>query len=204
MVPLSLWYSSRSGAFAEHTPDASSPCGLGGGFCSAANRVLQPAPAKTKTIMQSTISCQLLVPCSRWEVARHVENVAPKTPNRNDNWRFDIVMSIASSENEDCHEDRGPNPLDPCDCCRRHSWGGRCLAFPPPPPPAAKGLGAGGGACGKGSGPLELQMEGRPGSQRGPGSYTNPTQAINPITWRSSACSCYINLNLYFKPYTQP
>ena len=32
---------------------------------------------------------------------------------------FDIPMSIPSSENEDCHEDRGPNQLDPCDCCRR-------------------------------------------------------------------------------------
>ena len=32
-------------------------------------------PRKTKTIMQSTISCQLLVPCSRWGVARHVENL---------------------------------------------------------------------------------------------------------------------------------
>ena len=46
------------------------------------------------------------------------------TPNRSDNWRFDIAMSIPSSENEDCHEDRGPNQLDPCDCCRRQPWEG--------------------------------------------------------------------------------
>ena len=74
------------------------------------------------------------MPCSRWEVAPHVEkcwklarvrvNVTPKHPNPSNIWRFDIAMSIASSENEDCHEDRGPNQLDPCDCCRRQPWEG--------------------------------------------------------------------------------
>ena len=29
---------------------------------------------------------------------------------------FDIAMSIPSSEKEYCHEDRGPNQLDPGDC----------------------------------------------------------------------------------------
>ena len=46
-----------------------------------------------------------------------------RNPNRSDNWRFDIAMLIPSSENEDCHEDRGPNQLDPCDCCRRQPRG---------------------------------------------------------------------------------
>ena len=44
--------------------------------------------------------------------------------NRSDNWRFDNAMSIPSSENEDCHEDRGPKQLDPCDYCRRQPWEG--------------------------------------------------------------------------------
>ena len=32
-------------------------------------------PQKPKTTMQSTISCQLLMPYSRWQVALHVENL---------------------------------------------------------------------------------------------------------------------------------
>ena len=39
-------------------------------------------------------------------------------------WWFDIAMSIPSSENEDCHEDRGPNQLDPCDYCHRQGGPG--------------------------------------------------------------------------------
>ena len=52
-----------------------------------------------------------------------------KKSQSSDNWRFDIAMSIPS-EDEDCHEDRGSNQLDPCDC----------------------GVGGGGGAGGDGGG----------------------------------------------------
>ena len=41
--------------------------------------------------------------------------MTPHNPNPSGNWRFDIALSIPSSENEDSHEDRGPNQLDPCD-----------------------------------------------------------------------------------------
>ena len=40
------------------------------------------------------------------------------------------------------------------------------------------------GVCGEGSGRLGgMLLGGGQGSQRGPGSFANPTQAINPITW---------------------
>ena len=109
-------------------------------------------PQKTKTIMQSTISLGSCPACRKLR-----GNVTTTNPNPSDNWWFDIAMSILSSENEDCHEDRGPNPLDPCDCCRRQRWeggpggdtmqgGGRgggvaardlcvCCALDPPPGP---------------------------------------------------------------------
>ena len=120
-----MWYSCR-GALAEHCKHPMPPptCGLGGGFCSGANRTLKPAPAKTKTIMQSTISCQPLMPRSRGscpacrKLAR-VRETYTKNPNRSDNWPVGIAMSIPFSESQDCHEDRGPNQLDPCDSLGR-------------------------------------------------------------------------------------
>ena len=57
--------------------------------------------------------------CKGWYRARYLCHVRDGA-----NWWFDIAMSIPSSENEDCHEDRGPNQLDPCDCCRRQPWEG--------------------------------------------------------------------------------
>ena len=64
----------------------------------------------------------------------------------------------------------------------------------PPPPMVWSGTGLGGGGGGEGWGPLELQLEKRPGITdkasivRKP---LSPTQAINPITQRGSACSCF-------------
>ena len=57
-------------------------------------------PQKTKTIMQSTISLGSCPACRKLRVTT-------TNPNPSDNWWFDIAMSILSSENEDCHEDRG-------------------------------------------------------------------------------------------------
>ena len=34
-----------------------------------------------------------------------------KKVHPSDYWQFYIAMTIPYSENEDCHEDRGPNPL---------------------------------------------------------------------------------------------
>ena len=63
---------------------------------------------------------------SRWEVARHVENLreSVETRHQKNSIAAIIAMSIPSSANEDCHEDRGPKQLDPCDYCRRQPWEG--------------------------------------------------------------------------------
>ena len=58
------------------------------------------------------------------KLARVRGNVTPSNPNPSDTWPFDVAMSIPSSENEGCHEHRGPNQLDLCDCCRRQPWEG--------------------------------------------------------------------------------
>ena len=86
------------------TPDASSPLWFGWWimfrfepcFATCPRKNKDNPPAKTKTIMQGTISCQLLKPCSRWEVAPHVEklarvggNVTPTNPNSSNTWWFD-------------------------------------------------------------------------------------------------------------------
>ena len=58
----------------------------------------------------------------------------------------------------------------------------RRLAFPAPPPPQWYGL-AGVGGGGGGWRMRRVVWPVGHGSQRGPGSYASPTQAINPITW---------------------
>ena len=66
-------------------------------------------------LQKQTQSCKARY---RWEVAPRVENLREsgerdtKKSQSSDNWRFDIAMSIPS-EDEDCHEDRGSNQLDP-------------------------------------------------------------------------------------------
>ena len=51
---------------------------------------------------------------------------------------------------------------------------GRWHSHPPPPPMVKGGGGGSGRLCGV--------LGGGQGSQRGPGSYASPTQAINPLT----------------------
>ena len=77
----------------------------------------------------------------------------------------------------------------------------RRLAFPAPPPPQWYGLvGVGGGGGGwrvrRVVWPVGWGAAvGGHGSQRGPGSYAIPTQAINPITW--GVFLVLTDLNLY-------
>ena len=65
-------------------------------------------------------------------------------------------------------------------------WSGVWRSRPPPPP---HGMGGGGGGLAYAESGLAGWVGcccGRPwvtGSQKGPGSYASPTQAINPITW---------------------
>ena len=68
-----------------------------------------------------------------------------------------------------------------------HTYMVRRLAFPAPPPLSKLvwyrfGGGGGGRVCGEGWGPLELQLEKRPGVTDNASIVTSPTQAINPIT----------------------
>ena len=75
-----------------------------------------------------------------------------------------------------------------------------------PPPPMVwsgtgwRGSGGGGlaGVCGEGWGPLELQLEKRPG-------VTAKASIVRkPYASAEAPAPAFINLNLNFKPYTQP
>ena len=80
----------------------------------------------------------------------------------------------------------------------------RRLAFPAPPPPwyGLAGVGGGGGWRVRKRGPLELPLDGgvvlagRPGLTRKP--------FASRIPYDVARAPVLINLNLYFKPYTQP
>ena len=121
VVRPSLWCTRG----ALQTPDASSPVvwvvGSVPGRTVCCNLPLQKQRQSCKARYRASRLCRV-----REEVAQHVENMQEsrkrdtKNPNRSENWRFDIAMSIPFSENENCHEDQ----LDPCDCRRRQPWEG--------------------------------------------------------------------------------
>ena len=68
---------------------------------------------------------------------------------------------------------------------------GQASGVPSPPP----------GMCGEGSGPLELQLEGRPGVTDKARIVRKPYASHKP---HIVAQYVFINLHLYFKPCTQP
>ena len=82
---------------------------------------------------------------------------------------------------------------------------GQASGVPSPPPPngmVCQGPGVGGLACAEtGRGRLELPLDG--GGAGGQGSHASPSQASRK-PYNAACAPVSSNLNLYFKPYTQP
>ena len=77
---------------------------------------------------------------------------------------------------------------------------GQASGVPGPPPPHMVWSGTGGGGGRKRRGPLELPLDG--GVVLGPGLTRKPFAGRKP--YNVARAPVLINLNLYFKPYTQP